>query len=449
MRDNDMMQLLPIKVLIADDEMNIRALLRDGLSTIMAHVAEVSSGLLALEHLEKNDYDILLLDINMPNLDGIEVLKKLKSLDIPVEVIMLTAHGSVPTAVEAMKLGAYDYLMKPFKLAELVPIIEKAYEKKKLRFENLLLKTQVKKQSEVPTLIAESPVMQDVIERAKKVAQSDFPVLISGESGTGKELIARIIHNASPRGDRSYVVINCGALPENMIESELFGYEKGAFTGAHAKKPGLLEIAHEGTLFLDEIGDMPHPLQVKLLRVIETGTFYRLGGTRELHVSVRIVSATNKNLKFEIEKGTFRKDLYYRISALTVHLPPLRERREDIVPLIEHCRRSNPTFKRKQFSTDALRILSEHAWQGNIRELQNVVHHVLLLSKDDTITPADLPFDLKARTGPTSTRLDDIEREHIISMLQQMGGDRNKAAKALGIHPRTLTRKLSGFGMES
>jgi len=225
------MEKLRFRVLIADDEKNIRELLRDELASTMTHVAAVESGTAALAELERSDYDVLLLDLTMPVMDGMEVLKRLKSLDISAEVIILTANATVLTAVEAMKLGAYDYLMKPFKISELVPLIEKAYEKKKLRTENLLLKTQIKKQSEVPTLIAESPVMRGVIERSKKIAQSDFPVLITGESGTGKELIARFIHNASPRADRSYVVINCGALPENMIESELFGYEKGAFTG--------------------------------------------------------------------------------------------------------------------------------------------------------------------------------------------------------------------------
>jgi DNA-binding NtrC family response regulator len=437
-----------MRILIADDEKNIRELLRDELATMASRVAVAENGRLALELLEKNEYDVLLLDLSMPGMDGIDVLKKLNTLDIPTEVIVLTAHATIQTAVEAMKLGAYDYLLKPFKIAELLPVIEKAYEKKKLRTENLLLKTQVKKQSEIPFLIAESPIMRDVIERSKKVAQSDFPVLITGESGTGKELIARIIHNASSRADRSYVVINCGALPETMIESELFGYEKGAFTGAQAKKPGLLEIAHEGTLFLDEIGDMPLSLQVKLLRVIETGNFYRLGGTREQQVSVRIISATNKDLKSGIEKGTFREDLYYRISALTVHLPPLRERKEDIVPLIEHCRRSNPAFKQKQFGSDALKILSGHAWPGNVRELQNVVHHVLLLSKNDLIEPADLPGDMGGRPGVGSIRLDDLEREHILRILKQSGGDRNKAAEALGVHPRTLARKLAEYGIE-
>lgn len=437
-----------MRILIADDEKNIRELLRDELAASVSRAVVAENGLDALGLLEKEEFDVLLLDMNMPGLDGLEVLKKMKSQDIPTEVVILTAHATIQTAVEAMKLGAYDYLLKPFKVAELMPVIEKAYEKKKLRSENILLKAQVKKQSEVHTLIAESQLMRDVIERAKKVAESDFPVLVTGESGTGKELIARLIHNASSRAEGSYVVINCGAIPENMIESELFGYEKGAFTGAQAKKPGLLEIAHEGTLFLDEIGDMPIPLQVKLLRVIEMGNFYRLGGTRELRVTVRVISATNKNLKAEIRKGAFREDLYYRISALTVEIPPLRMRKEDIVPLIEHCRSSNPAFKQKQFNPEALSVLSEYTWPGNIRELQNVLHHVLLLSKKDTIGAADLSLDLSGRSRPSSTRLDDLEREHILKIMQQAGGDRNKAADALGIHPRTLLRKLENFGME-
>ncbi len=440
-----------MRILITDDEKNIRELLRDELATMASRVAMAENGLKALELLEKEEFDILLLDMNMPGLNGLEVLKKLKSQDIPTEVVILTAHATIQTAIEAMKLGAYDYLLKPFKIAELTPVLEKAYEKKKLRTENLLLKTQVKKQSEVRTLIAESQVMRDVVERSKKVAQSDFPVLITGESGTGKELIARIIHNASPRADRSYVVINCGALPDTMIESELFGYEKGAFTGAQAKKPGLLEIAHEGTIFLDEIGDMPLPLQVKMLRVLETGSFYRLGGTREQQVSVRVISATNKDLKAGIGNGTFREDLYYRISALTVHLPPLRERREDILPLVEHYRRGNPAFKRKQFSNETLQILVEHAWPGNVRQLQNLVHHALLLSNSDVIGPADLSRDFErpsAKNGAI-TRLADLEREHIIRILKQSGGDRNKAADALGIHARTLARKLEEYGVET
>ncbi len=440
------MGLASAKVMIADDEKNIRELLRDELSPLVSHVVEVQNGSKALELLEKEEFDVLLLDMNMPGLDGIDVLKSIKSQEIPTEVIILTAHATVMTAVEAMKLGAYDYLMKPFKIIELAPVIEKAYEKKKLRNENLLLKTQVKRQWETRTLIAESPAMREVLETAAKVAGSAYPVLITGESGTGKELVARTIHAASSRSDEPYVVINCGALPENMIESELFGYEKGAFTGAHARKPGLLEIAHQGTLFLDEIGDMPLPLQVKLLRVIETGCFYRLGGTREMKVDMRVLSATNKNLKAEIEKGTFRQDLYYRISALNIFLPPLRDRQEDIVPLIRHFQSNDPVFRQKTFTDEALKVLSAYTWPGNVRELQHVVHRVLLLSRGNVIGPADLPPDLTMQTGPDSARLDDRERQHILTVLKKSGGDKIKAAEILGIHPKTLARKLSGYG---
>jgi two-component system, NtrC family, response regulator PilR len=440
------MGLASAKVMIADDEKNIRELLRDELSPLVAHVVEVQNGSKALELLEKEEFDVLLLDMNMPGLDGIDVLKSIKSQEIPTEVIILTAHATVMTAVEAMKLGAYDYLMKPFKIIELAPVIEKAYEKKKLRNENLLLKTQVKRQWETRTLIAESPAMREVLETAAKVAGSAYPVLITGESGTGKELVARTIHAASARSDEPYVVINCGALPENMIESELFGYEKGAFTGAHARKPGLLEIAHQGTLFLDEIGDMPLPLQVKLLRVIETGCFYRLGGTREMKVDMRVLSATNKNLKTEIEKGTFRQDLYYRVSALNIFLPPLRDRQEDIAPLIRHFQSNDPVFRQKSFTDEALKVLSAYAWPGNVRELQHVVHRVLLLSRGNVIGPADLPPDLTMQAGPDSARLADRERQHILTVLKKSGGDKIKAAEILGIHPKTLARKLSGYG---
>ncbi|MDA8423825.1 MAG: sigma-54 dependent transcriptional regulator [Nitrospiraceae bacterium] len=440
------MGLASAKVMIADDEKNIRELLRDELSPLVSHVVEVQNGSKALELIEKEEFDVLLLDMNMPGLDGIDVLKSIKSQEIPTEVIILTAHATVMTAVEAMKLGAYDYLMKPFKIIELAPVIEKAYEKKKLRNENLLLKTQVKRQWETRTLIAESPAMREVLETAAKVAGSAYPVLITGESGTGKELVARTIHAASSRSDEPYVVINCGALPENMIESELFGYEKGAFTGAHARKPGLLEIAHQGTLFLDEIGDMPQPLQVKLLRVIETGCFYRLGGTREMKVDMRVLSATNKDLKAEIEKGTFRQDLYYRVSALNIFLPPLRDRQEDIVPLIRHFQSNDPVFRQKTFTDEALNVLSAYAWPGNVRELQHVVHRVLLLARGNVIGPGDLPPDLTMKAGTDSARLDDRERQHILTVLKKSGGDKIKAAEILGIHPKTLARKLSGYG---
>jgi len=436
-----------MKILVADDEKNIRMVLRNELVAEGVEITETDSGQKALDLVEKDEYDIVLLDLNMPGLGGIEVLKRMKKLDVSAEVIILTADATVTSAVQAMKLGAYDYLTKPFKLEELMPLIEKAVEKKKLRSENLLLKSQLRRDAENQQFIAKSPVMLQLLETVRKIAFTDFPVLIAGDSGTGKELIARLVHRESPRSEGPFVAINCGAIPENMIESELFGYEKGAFTGAQAKKPGLLEISHTGTLFLDEIGDMPPPLQVKLLRVIETGSFFRLGGTRELKVNVRIVSATNKDLKAEIEKGSFRHDLFYRVSTLTITIPPLSERREDIPLLIEHCIRTMPGFRNKKFSSKALRVLSEYAWPGNVRELRNVVQRAMLLSHSDVIDVTELPQDLDRGRGPKGTRLEDLERNHILKVLKESGGQRGKAAEVLGIDPKTLYRKLQSYGV--
>jgi DNA-binding NtrC family response regulator len=436
-----------MKILIVDDEKNLRQVLKAELSAGGAEVDEAENGLDALELLEKEEYDVLLLDLNMPRLGGIDVLKKMKSLDYHAEVVILTANATISTAVEAMKLGAYDYLTKPFRLEELSPVIEKAYEKKKLRSENLLLRTQIKRQSEGRQLIAKSPVMLDLLETLKKVSQSEYMVLITGESGVGKELIAVSIHQESTRSEGPFVPINCGAIPENMIESELFGYEKGAFTGAQTRKLGLLEVANNGTTFLDEIGDMPLALQVKLLRVIETGRFFRLGGTREQKVNLRFIAATNKDLKAAAATGSFRQDLLYRITALTMHVPPLRERVVDIPPLIDMVQGSNQAFKQKRFSREALKMLTEYSWPGNVRELQNVVHRTLLMSKGDMIEPSDLPIDLSTDRRTAGSRLEDIEREHILRTLKWAGGQRGKAAEALGIDPKTLYRKLASYGI--
>jgi DNA-binding NtrC family response regulator len=439
------MNKLPIKILIIDDEKSVREILRLELSLLTSHVAEADGGRKALEMMTREEFDVLLLDLNMPGLHGIEVLKHMRDADMETEAIVFTGHGSVSTAVEAMKLGAYDYLMKPFSVAELLPVIEKAAEKKKLRVENLLLKTQVKRHWEAPVPIAKSETMLEALETAKTVAATDFPVLITGETGTGKELVARIIHQYSSRAERSYVVINCGALPENMIESELFGFEKGAFTGAYARKPGLLEIADGGTLFLDEIGDMPPALQIKLLRVIETGRFYRLGGTQELEIKTRVVSATNKDLKTLIDTGAFRQDLFYRIAAMTVHVPPLRERPEDIVPLIEYFMCGSQAFKDKRFSPEALDVLTRYPWPGNVRELQHVVCRTLLLAKKSLVEPLDLPSDMLPGRDANSARIEDLERRHILATLERFHGDRHKTAETLGVHPKTLSRKLAGY----
>jgi transcriptional regulator with PAS, ATPase and Fis domain len=287
--------------------------------------------------------------------------------------------------------------------------------------------------------------MLEILVHVKTVAVSDFPVLIYGASGVGKELVARAIHDASRRAEGPFIPINCGAIPENMLESELFGHEKGSFTGAYARKLGLMEIAHRGTLFLDEISEMNLSLQGKLLRVIETGTFFRVGGTKEIVVDVKILSATNKDIKSELEKGGFRSDLYYRISTLTLNIPPLRERKEDIPLLVERTIQTNPDFKNKKFSKEALKVLFEYPWPGNVRELQNVVHRTLLLSKNDVIEPRDLPTDLIARPGISGRRLEDVEREHILKVLKEVDGQKGKAAEILGVDSKTLYRKLLSY----
>jgi DNA-binding NtrC family response regulator len=437
-----------MKILIADDDKNLRNVMMNELSDAGLDAFDTDDGFKTIDILEKDDYDVLILDLNMPGLNGIDVLKKVKDLEMPTEVIILTGHATVSTAVDAMKIGAYDYVTKPFRMEELIAIIEKAYEKKKLVSENLILKSQIKRQTETKNIVTKNPLMIEILETVKKFAVSDLPVLIYGESGVGKELIAKAIHDASKRFDGPFIPINCGAIPETMLESELFGHEKGAFTGAYAKKLGLLEIAGHGTLFLDEISELNPQLQGKLLRVIETGCFFRVGGIKEIKIDVRFVSATNKDVKQEVETGNFRPDLYYRLSALAVRIPPLRERKEDIPLLIDHIISNDASFKNKEFSRKALEILSEYSWPGNVRELQNVVHRALFLSKSNVIEQHDLPPDLTADQNISGKRLEDIEREHILKVFREVNGQKKKAAEVLGIDPKTLYRKLSSYGIK-
>jgi len=437
-----------MKILIVDDEKNLRQVLAIELSADGDEVDAAEDGVRALELLEKKEYDVVLLDLNMPRMGGIDVLKKMRALDMPAEVIVLTANTTFSAAVEAMKLGAYDYLTKPFRMEELTPVIEKAFEKKKLRSENLILKTQLERQQDSRRIVAKSPAMLELLKTVRKIAASDYPVLITGETGAGKELIAASIHAGSKRPDKPFIALNCAAIPESMVESELFGHEKGAFTGAQDRKLGLFELANKGTLFLDEIGDMPLALQAKLLRVIETKNFFRLGGIREQTVDIRIIAATNKDLKAEIARGSFRLDLFYRISPFIVKIIPLRDRTEDIPELVEYFKTRSPEFRHKQFSEEALAILSRYPWPGNVRELQNVLHRVLLLSTHDVVKPSDLPPDICGVRQAASDRLEDIEREHILKVLQASGGQRNRAAEALGIDPKTLYRKLAGYGVK-
>jgi DNA-binding NtrC family response regulator len=437
-----------IKIVIADDDKNLRKVLLNELSDEGFEVIETDQGAKTIELLERNEYDVLLLDMNMPGLSGLDVLKKLKELEIPTEVIILTAYATVSSAVEAMKTGAYDYLTKPFQIEELKTIIEKAYEKKQLLRENLLLKSQIKRQKDTKSIITANPKMLGILEDVKKFAVSDLPVLIGGESGVGKELIAKGLHNMSDRSEGPFLPINCGAIPETMLESELFGHEKGAFTGAYVKKLGLLEIANHGTLFLDEIAELSGKLQGKLLRVIETEKFFRVGGIREISVDVRFVSATNKDIKKEVATGDFRPDLYYRIGSLNLYIPPLRERKEDIPLLIEHIIQSNLQFKNKKLSKKAMEILVQYGWPGNIRELQNVIRRALFLSTDTTIGPQDLSPDLTTGHAVSSRKLEDIEKEHILKIYREANGQKRRAAEILGVDPKTLYRKLHSYGIE-
>ncbi|MFA5352834.1 MAG: sigma-54 dependent transcriptional regulator [Thermodesulfovibrionales bacterium] len=438
-----------MKILIVDDDKNLRKVLSNELAAEGFDVTEAESGEKGLDLLNEESFDVILLDLNMPGLSGMEILKIIKEKEIPSETVILTAFATVSTAIEAMRLGAYDYITKPFPLERLALSIEKAYEKKRLRLEVSTLKSYVKKQFESRTILTRNPAMLEILESVRKIALSSFPLLIQGESGVGKELIARAVHDSSGRKDRDFIAINCSAIPETMLESELFGFDKGAFTGADSRKLGLLEIANKGTLFLDEIGELPLQLQGKLLRVVETGRFFRIGGTKEIAVDVRFLSATNKDLKAEVARGGFRSDLYYRINALNITIPPLRQRPEDIPLLVEFMIEKEPAFRKKRFSGDALKILAGYSWPGNVRELQNVVHRTLLLSANELIHPFDLPSDLlDTASAPSgqSRKLKDVERDHILSVLREVHGQKGRAAEILGLDPKTLYRKLKEFG---
>lgn len=440
-----------IKILIAEDEKNFGTVLKKELDRKGYKVELVENGLEAFNLASKEQFDVVLLDLQMPQMDGVEVLKRIKEENLSPEIIIMTGHATVNTAIEAMKLSAYDYITKPFKIEKLDILIKNAAEKKRLITENLYLHTRVKNTDRVPTILTKNQKMQDNLRLISKIAPADYPVTIYGESGTGKELFAKAIHFNSSRAEQPFVPINCAALQENMLENELFGHEKGAFTGADKQKAGLFEIANKGTLFLDEIGEMALPIQAKLLRVIETSSFFRVGGTKEIQVDVRIVSATNKVLKKEVEEKRFRKDLFYRISMMSLTLPTLRERKEDIPLLAEYFIKNNAPSGIKIISPEALELITEYNWPGNVRELLHVIHRAILLSPGSVIEPSDLPLEIqqihKAGYEPSAKAsnprsLQELERQHIIAVLKETEGHKGKAASILGIDPKTLYRKI-------
>ena len=441
----------PIRVLVADDERNLRELMVRELARRGHEVDGVADGVAALERMRETAYDVAVLDMKMPRKEGIEVLRELRDVLEPPQVIVMTGFQEVSTAVEAMKLGAYDYLTKPTKIEELDVVIRKAAEKAQLLRENVALRAHAPGAEPFGGILTRSERMQEVLHIIERVAPTDSTVLILGESGTGKELVARAIHERSPRAARAFVPIHCGALPREVFESELFGHEKGAFTGAVGTKPGLVELADDGTLFLDEIGEMELDSQVKLLRALETGTFFRVGGTRPRRVDVRLVAATNRDLAEAMRRGEFRQDLYYRINTIAVQLPPLRDRREDVALLAQHFVKANAAYGVKRLGAAALAALEAYHWPGNVRELLHTIERAVILSKDEELRPEDLPPEVRGAQAPppasTGGSLEAIERQHIIATLRQVGGHRGKAAALLAIDPKTLYRKILGYAI--
>jgi len=443
-----------LRVLVADDESRLRELLVRELGRRGHDVEGVGDGDAALASLREAAYDVVVLDMKMPRKEGIDVLRELGAFPEHPQVIVMTGFQDVATAVEAMKLGAYDYLTKPTKIEELDVVIRKAAEKGQLLRDNQALRAHAADGAPYGGLLTRSPRMHDVLRIVERVAPTDSAVLVLGESGTGKELVARAIHERSARAQRPFVPIHCGALPREVLESELFGHEKGAFTGAVAAKPGLIDLADGGTLFLDEIGEMEPDSQVKLLRALETGMFFRVGSTRARSVDVRIVAATNRDLGEAMKSGEFRQDLYYRINTITVTLPPLRDRPEDIPLLAQHFVEANAAYGAKRLSPGALAVLEAYPWPGNVRELLHAIERAVILSGGDEIQPADLPPEVlggspapaaTASTAAPGATVEVMERQHIITTLRQVNGHRGKAAALLAIDPKTLYRKIIGY----
>jgi DNA-binding NtrC family response regulator len=440
-----------IRVLVADDESRLRELLVRELGRKGHEVEGVSDGEAALTRLHDAAYDVVILDMKMPRKEGIEVLRELSAFPEHPQVIVMTGFQEVATAVEAMKLGAYDYLTKPTKIEELDVVIRKAAEKGQLLRDNHALRAHAAGAAPFSGILTKSPRMHDVMRVVERVAPTDSAVLVLGESGTGKELVARAIHERSPRAQRPFVPIHCGALPREVLESELFGHEKGAFTGAIAAKPGLIDLADGGTLLLDEIGEMEPDSQVKLLRALETGMFFRVGSTRSRTVDVRIVASTNRDLAEAMKSGEFRQDLYYRINTITVTLPPLRERPEDIALLAQHFVEANAAYGAKRLSAAALAALEAYPWPGNVRELLHAIERAVILSHGEEIQPSDLPPEVLGAAAPSpvvgvaGASLETMERQHVVATLRQVSGHRGKAAALLAIDPKTLYRKIIGY----
>jgi DNA-binding NtrC family response regulator len=441
----------PMKILVVDDEFPIREMLQRGLTQMGGHSVEVApNGLEAIEKIEKDVFDLVLTDMKMPEMDGMELLKTIKGTRPEMMVIIMTAYGSIETAVEAMKIGANDYITKPIDFNELLIHISKAQKESSLLRENRLLRMEVRKKFEFDNIIGKSKKMQEVFSLIEKVAPSNSTVIIYGGSGTGKELVAKAIHYNSPRANQSFLPFNCGAIPETLVESELFGHTKGAFTGAIQAKKGLFEEANGGTLFLDEISTILPSVQVKLLRVLQEKEVMKLGSTERTKIDVRMVAATNENLEASMKKGKFREDLFYRLHVFPIFLPDLKDRKEDIPLLAYHFLDLYTKEAQKEIegiSKEAMNLLVEYHWPGNVRELENSIERAVIMTESEYLTPDDLPrnlregfLDMIRRKGGEHRSLDDIKAEYITEILKETGGNKKIAAEILKINPRTLYR---------
>jgi two-component system, NtrC family, response regulator HydG len=449
------------RVLVVDDEESHRIMLKAVLGAEGYAVTEASDGAEAVQAVEREAFDIILLDIRMTNMDGIEALAEIRKISPLVPVLIMTAYASVKTAVDALKAGAFDYLTKPLDIDELKILIERALDNYHLRAENLALKERLGSRFDFSRIIAGSRAMKSVLEMLAMVAPSDATVLIMGESGTGKEVAANAIHHNSPRAGQPFVKVSCAALPETLLESELFGHERGAFTGAVTRREGRFQLAHRGTIFLDEVGEMSTAIQAKLLRVLQEKEFEPVGSTRTIKVDIRIIAATSRDLALEVKEGRFREDLYYRLNVVPIVLPPLRERKEDIPLLADHflaIYREKNRKPLKAISGKALDLLVRYDWPGNIRELENCVERAVVMARDEVIFPADLPPQIQKlsqerETGgfsfPYEISLEEMERALIVKTLEDAGGNRTRTAEILGINRRTLQNKLKQYGLNT
>jgi DNA-binding NtrC family response regulator len=446
-----------ISVLIVEDDADFRDSSARWMQRKGHEVAAAASGAEALSLCARQDFDVGVFDMNMPGMSGIELLQRIRDEAIDMEVIILTGQGTIETAVQAMKMGASDYLTKPCPLGDLEHHCRLARDRGRLRRENIQLKAIISRGHVKTEIIGDSPEMRNICRLIDRIAPTDKPVLITGESGTGKEVVAKLIQQRSQLSNRPFVTVNCAALPEQLVESELFGHQKGAFTGATAEKPGLFEVADGGTLFIDELGELPLSLQPKLLRVLEDGSMRRIGSHKERRVNVRIIAATNRDLADDVKSGSFREDLFYRVNVLPIDLPPLRQRRGDIDLLIDH-------FMPEQWhiDTEARAAMNSYDWPGNVRELINVVQRATILADGNEITLDDLPRELTLRVPSHRTsassaplpaadgiKLDDVQRHHVLEVLRQQGGNKAKTARVLGIHRRKLYRLLERFEQDT